>query len=297
LGASQNLFQILALTFDFKGSGRNFSSRSAAPSFPCCWSAGVFDMISLKLADSMGFELLYMTGYGTVASLLGLPDAGLATYTDMVGRVAVMAGMAKTPLIADGDTGYGGLLNVRHTVRGYELRAPPVSSLGIRSYLMQAEAGYLSLTGEPDGPPSRAGLSLVDLSTGTTAAMVLLAGVIDAMKTGQGRDLDVSLYDAALHQVLYLGTWYLNGGAVTHRQPRSSHPSLTPSQLYKTKDGWIFVMCQKEKFWRILCNALGHPEWIENPDLRPDQGHRLARTGIWRDLADRSCAGVGARYR
>jgi 2-methylisocitrate lyase-like PEP mutase family enzyme len=81
---------------------------------------GVFDMISLKLADSMGFELLYMTGYGTVASLLGLPDAGLATYTDMIGRVAAMARMAKTPLIADGDTGYGGLLNVRHTVRGYE---------------------------------------------------------------------------------------------------------------------------------------------------------------------------------
>jgi len=81
---------------------------------------GVYDMISLKLADRMGFELLYMTGYGAVASLLGLPDAGLATYSDMVGRVSTMAGMAKTPLIADGDTGYGGLLNVRHTVRGYE---------------------------------------------------------------------------------------------------------------------------------------------------------------------------------
>jgi len=134
-------------------------------------------------------------------------------------------------------------------------------------YLMQAEAGYLSLTGEPEGPPSRAGLSLVDLSTGTTAAMALLAGVIDAMKTGRGRDLDVSLYDTALHQVLYLGTWYLNGGAVTHRQPRSSHPSLTPSQLYKTKDSWILIMCQKEKFWRVLCRALGHPEWIEDPDF------------------------------
>jgi 2,3-dimethylmalate lyase len=81
---------------------------------------GVYDMISLKMADRMGFELLYMTGYGAVASLLGLPDAGLATYSDMVGRVAAMAGMARTPLIADGDTGYGGLLNVRHTVRGYE---------------------------------------------------------------------------------------------------------------------------------------------------------------------------------
>lgn len=81
---------------------------------------GVYDMISLRLADSMGFELLYMTGYGSVASLMGLPDAGLATYSDMLGRVAAMAGMAKTPLIADGDTGYGGLLNVRQTVRGYE---------------------------------------------------------------------------------------------------------------------------------------------------------------------------------
>jgi 2-methylisocitrate lyase-like PEP mutase family enzyme len=82
---------------------------------------GVYDMVSLRLADTFGFDALYMTGYGTVASHLGLPDAGLATYTDMVGRVKQMAGMARAPLIADGDTGYGGLLNVRHTVQGYEL--------------------------------------------------------------------------------------------------------------------------------------------------------------------------------
>ncbi|MFM8757122.1 MAG: oxaloacetate decarboxylase [Limnohabitans sp.] len=81
---------------------------------------GVFDMVSLRLADSFGFDALYMTGYGTVASHLGLPDAGLATYSDMVGRVTAMAGMARTPLIADADTGYGGLLNMRHTLRGYE---------------------------------------------------------------------------------------------------------------------------------------------------------------------------------
>ncbi|TXF09877.1 isocitrate lyase/PEP mutase family protein [Pelomicrobium methylotrophicum] len=81
---------------------------------------GVFDMISLRIADRMGFDALYMTGYGTVASYLGLPDAGLATYTDMVDRLEVMAKAANTPLIADGDTGYGGLLNVQRTVRGYE---------------------------------------------------------------------------------------------------------------------------------------------------------------------------------
>ena len=81
---------------------------------------GVHDMVSLRLANTFGFGALYMTGFGAVASHMGLPDAGLATYTDMVGRVKAMASMATAPLIADGDTGYGGLLNVRHTVRGYE---------------------------------------------------------------------------------------------------------------------------------------------------------------------------------
>jgi 2-methylisocitrate lyase-like PEP mutase family enzyme len=81
---------------------------------------GVFDGISAKIADQMGFEALYMTGYGTVASHLGLPDAGIATFTDMVSRVAVIANGTRTPLIADGDTGYGGLLNVQYAVRGYE---------------------------------------------------------------------------------------------------------------------------------------------------------------------------------
>jgi len=81
---------------------------------------GIYDMVSVKIADRLGFDLLYMTGFGTVASHLGLPDAGIASYRDMVDRVAVMAGGAKTPIVADGDTGYGGLLNVQHTVRGYE---------------------------------------------------------------------------------------------------------------------------------------------------------------------------------
>jgi 2-methylisocitrate lyase-like PEP mutase family enzyme len=81
---------------------------------------GVYDMISARIADRLGFDALYMTGYGTVASYLGLPDAGLATYTDMVRRVGHIAGGTQTPLIADADTGYGGLINVAHTVKGYE---------------------------------------------------------------------------------------------------------------------------------------------------------------------------------
>lgn len=81
---------------------------------------GVYDGISVQIADKLGFDALYMTGYGTVASHLGLPDAGLATYSDMVGRVETFCRIATRPVICDGDTGYGGLLNVAHTVAGYE---------------------------------------------------------------------------------------------------------------------------------------------------------------------------------
>ena len=90
---------------------------------------GVFDMISTLVADRMGFPALYVTGYGVSASHLGLPDAGLMTYTDMVERVRRIAEAATTPVVADADTGYGGLLNVRHTVRGYE--AAGVSAIQI----------------------------------------------------------------------------------------------------------------------------------------------------------------------
>lgn len=154
-------------------------------------------------------------------------------------------------------------------------------------YLMQAEAGYLSLTGEPDGPPSRFGLSIIDLMTGTTAAMALLAGVIDARQRGIGRDYDVSLYDVALHNLAYLATWYLNTGQSVSRLPRSSHPSLTPSQLYKTRDGWIFLMCNKQKFWSNLVDLLDRPAVLLEErfaGFKERLAHREELTGILDEL-------------
>jgi crotonobetainyl-CoA:carnitine CoA-transferase CaiB-like acyl-CoA transferase len=134
-------------------------------------------------------------------------------------------------------------------------------------YLMQAEAGHMSVTGEPDGPPARYGLSIVDLMTGLAAAFALLAGITRARATGIGGDVDVSLFDVAMHNLNYPGTWYLNAGDVTTRLPRGTHPSLTPSQLYRTRDGWIFIMCNKEKFWRVLAEMIGKPEWADDPEF------------------------------
>lgn len=101
---------------------------------------GIFDMISARVADAMGFTALYATGFGTVASHLGIADAGLATYTDMLGRVGAFAQACQTPVIADADTGYGGLLNVRHTVRGYE--AAGIAAIQIEDQEVPKKCGH-----------------------------------------------------------------------------------------------------------------------------------------------------------
>ncbi|MGB8154786.1 MAG: isocitrate lyase/PEP mutase family protein, partial [Pseudolabrys sp.] len=101
---------------------------------------GVFEMLSARIADRMGFRALYMTGYGISASYLGLADAGIATYTDMVSRARTIAEGIATPLIADADTGFGGLINVRHTVRGYE--AAGVQAIQIEDQEMPKKCGH-----------------------------------------------------------------------------------------------------------------------------------------------------------
>ena len=126
-------------------------------------------------------------------------------------------------------------------------------------YLMQAEAGYMHLTGEPDGPPARMGLSIVDYITGVTLAVGLLAALIGAMKSGRGRDVDVSLFDVALFQLTYPATWALNAGDVTPRLPRSAHPATVPCQLFASRDGYVFLMCMTQKFWRALVEELAEP--------------------------------------
>lgn len=131
-------------------------------------------------------------------------------------------------------------------------------------YLMQAEAGYFSLTGETDGPPTRMGLSIVDLMTGLGLAYATLSALTAARATGIGRDIDVSLFDMALYNLGYVANWYLNCDVLTSRLPRSAHPSLTPCALHRTRDGWIFLMCNKEKFWPALCHAIDRPAWAED---------------------------------
>ena len=144
-------------------------------------------------------------------------------------------------------------------------------------YLMQAEAGFCALTGEPDGPPVRFGLSMVDYMTGTMMAVGLLAALLDAQRTGKGRDVDVDLFSAAVHQTSYPALWYMNEADVTPRAPRGAHPTATPSQMFRTADGWMFVMAQLPKFWEILVQRIGHPELAHDPRFLTPADRRANR--------------------
>lgn len=131
-------------------------------------------------------------------------------------------------------------------------------------FLMQAEAGLMELTGDPEGAPTRVGVSLIDSMSGLTGVVGLLACLLRAKTTGKGCDVETCLYDVAMHQLTYPGVWYLNEGDVSPRVPRSAHLSLAPVQTFPTKDGWIFIMCMTQKFWLVLCEAM------ERADLRDD---------------------------
>ena len=135
-------------------------------------------------------------------------------------------------------------------------------------YLMQGYAGWMSITGEPGGPPTKAGLSLVDLSGGVMAALGLVSSILRARETGLGCDVDVNLFDTALSQLGYVGAWHLTRGYQPQRMADSSHPSQIPSQILPTKDGWMVVMCAKEKFYQNLVRILGAPELAEDDRFR-----------------------------
>ena len=149
------------------------------------------------------------------------------------------------------------------SLSGFGMTGPRRAEPGY-DYVLQGLCGWMSLTGEPDGPPTKSGLSLVDYSGGFVAALALLAGVHAARRDGVGLDCDVSLFDTAISLLTYLATWHLSKGFEPQRVPDSAHPTLVPFQNFRTKDGWIVIACAKEKFWRRTVEAVGRPDLADD---------------------------------
>jgi succinate--hydroxymethylglutarate CoA-transferase len=131
-------------------------------------------------------------------------------------------------------------------------------------YLLQAYIGNMATTGEPGQPPARAAVPWVDTSSGFAAAFALMTGVWAARASGRGCDVDVAMVDVGMSQWMYMATWYLTAGTEQHRQTMSRHPSVVPSQLFETRDGYLVVMPQTQLFWRALCEVIGQPDLADD---------------------------------
>ncbi|GAA1373432.1 CaiB/BaiF CoA transferase family protein [Catellatospora chokoriensis] len=177
------------------------------------------------------------------------------------------------------------------SLTGFGMTGPRARQPGY-DYILQGLAGWMSLTGEPDGPPAKSGLSMVDYSGGFVAAMALLAGVHAARRDDRGMDCDLSLFDTAIGLLTYPATWHLSAGFAPARTRHSAHPSLVPFQVFAAADGWLVVGCAKEKFWRRLAEVLELPGDPRFATFAQRQQHRDELLEILeRAFATRTVAG------
>ncbi len=147
-------------------------------------------------------------------------------------------------------------------------------------YLVQGLAGWQAVTGEPDGPPTKSGLSMVDFSGGVVAAVSVLAGVHAARRDGVGMDCDVSLYDTAISMLNYMAAWNLNHGFEPARRHNSAHQTVVPFQNFQTADSWIVIACPKEKFWQRLAVVLEEPSWVADATFATFAARREHETDV-----------------
>lgn len=190
------------------------------------------------------FERLVATADAVYSNLRGDQPGTLGLTYDVLGTV-------NPAIVCVALTGYGR--------EGRRARLPGYDAL------IQAEAGWAALTGDPAGPPVKSGLSLADYVAGLTSVLALMIALFDARRTGRGRDVDTNLYDVALSMLSYPATWYLSTGFTTTRRPLSAHPSVVPFQFFATADGYIAIACPKEHFFRDLVAAMELPTVAEDP--------------------------------
>ena len=208
----------------------NRNKRSVALDLSCAAGRGVFeDLVACS-------DVVYANVRGDVPERMALRHADLASVNPRI--VCCML------------TGYG--------------MTGPARDEPAYDYVIQGLAGWMDLTGEPDGPPTKTALSLVDYSSGLVAALAMLAAIHAARRDGVGCDCDVSLFDTAVSLINYPATWAMTSGFVPVRTRHSAHPSIVPFGNFPTADGWIVVACPKEKFWRRLTEVLERPELADD---------------------------------
>lgn len=246
--------------------------------------------------DSLFFETF---NHGKLSISIDLrTDAGRAVFEDLVEQCDVVLSNMRGDQPEKLGLTYAALRHrnpriVCASLSGFGMTGPRAAEPAY-DYVLQAMSGWMSLTGEPDGPPTKSGLSLVDFCGGYALALATIGAVWRARRDGVGGDCDVSLHETALSLLTYVGTWAATHDHRTPRRSESAHPSIVPFQAFRCADGWITVAAAKPRFWQRLCEVLGLPELLTDPRFADFDGrdrHRdellvILRERFARELVD-----------
>ena len=226
--------------------------------------------VALDLANDAGREVFH-----------DLVRASDAVYSNLRGDVPAKLGLRYADLAA---------VNPRIvcvSLSGFGMTGPRRAEPAY-DYILQGMAGWQALTGDPDGPPTKSGLSVVDYSGGLVAALALMAGVHAARRDGVGCDCDTSLFDTAMNMLTYVASWTMAPGSTyePERLAYSAHPSIVPFQNFRTADGWVVIVCAKEKFWLRLIEVLGIAHVRTDPRFAGFAARRTNRAHVVATLQD-----------
>jgi crotonobetainyl-CoA:carnitine CoA-transferase CaiB-like acyl-CoA transferase len=158
-------------------------------------------------------------------------------------------------------------------INGYGTEGPAAKKPAF-DVIVQGESGVMDLTGHPDGPPTRVGISLGDETAGLLAVQGILAALLVRERTGDGQRVEVALHDGLLSLLTFHAQIWWAGGKAPIRIG-NAHPSIVPYQTFPTADGWMNVGVGNEGQWKRFCEAVGRPGWIDEPRYRTN-ADRLA---------------------
>ncbi len=130
--------------------------------------------------------------------------------------------------------------------------------------IIQAISGYMAITGEPGRPPVRTGIPIADIAGGIFSCKAILAALFDRERTGEGRRIELSMFDGLLNLLTYMGTMWLTNGELPTPQG-SAHEYTVPWQAFRVKDGYVVVATRQDAFWKKLCQALGEADLGDDP--------------------------------
>ena len=168
------------------------------------------------------------------------------------------------------------------SVSGYGRTGPEATRAGY-DFAVQAEGGLMAITGARDGTPNKVAVAVVDLATGQNAVIAILAALLQRQNSGHGQQVAVSLFDTQLTWLANIGAGVLFTGEDAPRYG-NEHASIVPYQDFAASDQHFVLTVANEKLWHALCEAVGHPEWIEDPRFENNTQRVLYRDQVTANL-------------